>query len=91
MVGGTTLTYVATAADDTMLTDAHGNPTAAVFSFTYARQGVKDLSKRPVLFIFNGGPGSASLWIHMGALGPRRIAADDPAHPTTVPGPFHPR
>jgi carboxypeptidase C (cathepsin A) len=87
MFGGTTLTYLATAAD-TMLTDAHGNPTAAVFSFTYTRQGVKELSKRPVLFIFNGGPGSASLWIHVGALGPRRIASDDPAHPTTV-GPFH--
>ena len=85
--GGTSITYVATAAD-TFLTDSHGSPTAALFSFTYSRQGVKDLSKRPVLFIFNGGPGSASLWIHMGALGPRRIAADDPAHPTTV-GPFH--
>lgn len=84
---GTTITYLATAAD-TLLTDGHGNPTAALFSFTYTRQGVKDLSRRPVLFIFNGGPGSASLWIHMGALGPRRIAADDPAHPTTV-GPFH--
>jgi carboxypeptidase C (cathepsin A) len=85
--GGTTITYLATAGD-TFLTDSHGSPTAAVFSFTYSRQSVKDLSKRPVLFIFNGGPGSASLWIHMGALGPRRIAADDPAHPTTV-GPFH--
>jgi carboxypeptidase C (cathepsin A) len=87
LFGGTTISYLATAADTT-LTDAHGNPAAAVFSFTYTRQGVKDLSKRPVLFIFNGGPGSASLWIHMGALGPRRIATEDPAHPTTV-GPFH--
>ena len=85
--GGTSITYTATAAD-TLLTDAHGAPTAAVFAFTYLRQGVKDTSSRPVLFIFNGGPGSASLWIHMGAVGPRRIAPDDPAHPTTV-APFH--
>jgi carboxypeptidase C (cathepsin A) len=87
MFGGTTITYVATAAD-TLLTDSNRNPTAAVFSFSYTRQAVKDTTKRPVLFIFNGGPGSASLWIHMGSLGPRRIASDDPAHPTTV-GPFH--
>jgi carboxypeptidase C (cathepsin A) len=85
--GGASITYTATAAD-TLLTDAHGAPTAAVFAFTYLRQGVKDTSSRPVLFIFNGGPGSASLWIHMGAVGPRRIAPDDPAHPTTV-APFH--
>ncbi len=85
--GGTTLTYLATAAD-TLLTDAQGNPSAAIFSFTYARQGVKDLASRPVLFIFNGGPGSASLWIHMGALGPRRVVSDDPSRPVTV-GPFH--
>jgi len=85
--GGTAVTYTATAAD-TLLTDAHGAPTAAIFAFTYLRQGVKDTSSRPVLFIFNGGPGSASLWIHMGAVGPRRIAPDDPAHPKTV-GPFH--
>ncbi len=85
--GGTSVNYVVTAGD-TMLTDAHGAPTAAVFTFSYVRQGVRDTSNRPVLFIFNGGPGSASLWIHMGAVGPRRIASDDPAHPTTV-GPFH--
>lgn len=85
--GGTTINYVATAAD-TLLSDSHGNPNAVVFSFSYTRQGVKDATNRPVLFVFNGGPGSASLWIHMGILGPRRIAPDDPAHPTTV-GPFH--
>jgi carboxypeptidase C (cathepsin A) len=85
--GGTPVTYVATAAD-TSLPDAKGNPKAVLFSFSYLRQGVKDPGKRPVLFIFNGGPGSASLWIHMGMLGPRRIAPDDPAHPNTV-GPFH--
>ncbi|HVW70437.1 MAG TPA: hypothetical protein VHB68_15775 [Steroidobacteraceae bacterium] len=85
--GGTALTYVTTAGD-TILTDAHGAPAAALFSFSYVRQGVKDAANRPVLFIFNGGPGSSSLWIHMGVLGPRRIAADDPAHPVTV-GPFH--
>jgi carboxypeptidase C (cathepsin A) len=83
LFGGTSITYVATAAD-AFLTDAQGGATAKVFSFSYVRQGVKDIASRPVLFIFNGGPGSASLWIHMGVLGPRRIAPDDAAHPTTV-------
>lgn len=85
--GGTMVTYVVTAGD-TMLSDPHGAPAAALFSFSYVRQGVKDATNRPVLFIFNGGPGSSSLWIHMGVLGPRRVAPDDPAHPATV-GPFH--
>jgi carboxypeptidase C (cathepsin A) len=87
--GGTSLTYLVTAAD-TILVDGHGSPAAALFSFSYVRQGVKDVANRPVTFVFNGGPGAASLWIHIGALGPKRIVFDDAVHPPTV-GPFHVR
>jgi carboxypeptidase C (cathepsin A) len=83
----TTLTYIVTA-EDTLLHDAAGHPTAALFSFSYVRQGVKDPSSRPVLFVFNGGPGSSSLWVHVGALGPRKVSFEDALHPPTV-GPFH--
>jgi len=47
-------------------------PKAKIFYVSYIRQGVDDLSRRPLTFAFNGGPGSASIWLHMGALGPRQ-------------------
>ena len=42
----------------------------------YTRDGVTDLSKRPLTFAFNGGPGLLSVWLQMGMLGPRRVAMD---------------
>ena len=42
----------------------------------YTRDGVSDLSKRPVTFCFNGGPGSSSVWLHLGAFGPKRVFMD---------------
>jgi carboxypeptidase C (cathepsin A) len=85
--GGVDVSYTATA-EDTTLPNAHGDPAGALFSFSYVRQGIKDPTSRPVVFIFNGGPGSSSLWIHLGALGPYRVALDDAVHPPTG-GPFH--
>jgi len=59
----------------------------ARFGYTaYTLDGVKDPSRRPVTFAFNGGPGSASLWLHMGVLGPRRVVLSDPV--PTPPGPY---
>jgi carboxypeptidase C (cathepsin A) len=84
--GGTSLTYTVIAAD-TFLGAATGHPTATIFAFTYLRQGVRDPATRPVTFIFNGGPGSSSLWIHVGALGPRILALGEALHPPTA-GPF---
>ena len=69
---GTKLSYTATAGE-THLNDADGKPRASLFSFAYVRDGAGDPAKRPVTFLFNGGPGSASLWLHMGAFGPRRL------------------
>ncbi|MCP5537389.1 MAG: peptidase S10 [Akkermansiaceae bacterium] len=50
-----------------------GKARASVFNVAYIRNGVKDVSKRPVLFAFNGGPGSSAVWLHLGALGPRIV------------------
>ena len=44
-----------------------------VFFVAYSKDGVKDVAKRPLTFSFNGGPGSASVWLHLGVLGPRRV------------------
>ncbi|MDE2576944.1 MAG: peptidase S10 [Rhodospirillales bacterium] len=60
--------------------DATGKPQCSVFSFSYLADSPAPES-RPVCFIFNGGPGSASLWLHMGALGPRRVVMPGDAVP----------
>jgi len=68
------------------------NPTAVASMFYVAyfkESGGKDTagkgSSRPVTFIFNGGPGSASFWLHMGAFGPRRIVTSTDAHTPAAP------
>jgi len=48
-------------------------PRAQVFFIAYTKDGVRDAAKRPLTFSFNGGPGSASVWLHLGVLGPRRV------------------
>ncbi len=53
-----------------------GKLIAKVF-FTYYKKDGEDVAKRPVCFTFNGGPGSSSVWLHMGGLGPRRVLLDD--------------
>lgn len=53
-------------------------PKATFFFVAYMRDGVADPASRPLTFSFNGGPGSSSVWLHLGALGPRRVLmADD--------------
>ncbi|MDQ7019362.1 MAG: peptidase S10 [Robiginitomaculum sp.] len=76
-------------AGETYLKNDKGKPVASIFSTSYFRAGVKNAHKRPVLFIFNGGPGSASIWLHMGVFGPRRVALpqggkDDGAPPYDI-------
>jgi len=51
-------------------------PTSAMFFTSYIKDGVKDPAKRPIMFCFNGGPGSASVWLHLGLIGPKRVALD---------------
>ncbi|MFZ0523286.1 MAG: hypothetical protein WAL95_19815 [Candidatus Acidiferrales bacterium] len=71
-IGGQTIAYKATAST-TLLKDEKGEPTALIYSTAYTKSDVKDFSQRPIAFIYNGGPGSASIWLHMGAFGPRRV------------------
>ena len=85
--GGQTIDYVATTGE-TYLYDKDDKPTAAIFSTSYVKAGKPD-PKRPVTFLFNGGPGSGSLWLHMGAFGPKRVlvpsdAKDDDAPPYPI-------
>lgn len=61
-----------------------GKLIAKVF-FTYYKKENEDQAKRPVTFTFNGGPGSSSVWLHMGALGPRRVYLQDDGTATAPP------
>src|SRR5256885_768947 len=71
-LAGQTIPYKATA-QTILLKNEKEEPQALIYSTTYARTDVKDMSQRPISFIYNGGPGSASVWLHMGAFGPRRV------------------
>jgi carboxypeptidase C (cathepsin A) len=84
-IGDQTINYKVTAST-TLLKDDKGEPTALIYSTAYTRSDVKDLSQRPIAFIYNGGPGSASLWLHMGAFGPRRVVTDNAT--STPPAPY---
>lgn len=75
-VDGQRVRYTATAGE-TYLLDEDGNPTASIFSTAYIADGTTDPRTRPVAFVFNGGPGSASLWLHMGVFGPQRLVLPD--------------
>ena len=67
--------------------DAKGDESSAeasIFFVYYAKKGA-DVEKRPVTFIFNGGPGSATVWLHMGAWGPKRVVTADDTHNPAAP------
>lgn len=82
---GQKIPYTATAGT-ILLKDEDGTAKASVFYIAYTRDGVKDPAARPVTFSFNGGPGAASLWVHMGAFGPKRVERDDEGMATKPPG-----
>jgi carboxypeptidase C (cathepsin A) len=64
--------YTATVGE-TILVNDKGEPEASLWSTAYVKDGVEDPATRAVTFLWNGGPGSASLWLHMGAFGPKRV------------------
>ncbi len=84
-LGGQTIPYKATAGT-ILLKNEKGEPTGLMYSVAYMRSDVKDLSQRPISFLYNGGPGSATLWLHMGAFGPRRVSTVDAQF--TPPAPY---
>ncbi|TWB13864.1 carboxypeptidase C (cathepsin A) [Nitrospirillum amazonense] len=92
-LNGHKLAYTATV-EGTGVNDAAGKPGAHLVSFAYTAD-TKDAAKRPVTFVFNGGPITASLWLHLGVMGPKRVAVPDdlkadPATFTLVDNPYSP-
>jgi carboxypeptidase C (cathepsin A) len=71
-VGGRTLRYTATVGRLPIKSDK-GELEASIFYMAYTLDGVTDVARRPLIFSFNGGPGSSSVWLHLGAIGPRRV------------------
>jgi carboxypeptidase C (cathepsin A) len=61
-------------------------PRATIFFVAYTRDDADDKTKRPITFSFNGGPGSSSVWLHLGALGPRRVEMGDAGN--VLPPPY---
>lgn len=59
-------------------------PVAAMFYVAYLKQGA-EAAHRPITFLFNGGPGSSSVWLHMGAFGPVRVITNDGSHTPAAP------
>jgi carboxypeptidase C (cathepsin A) len=83
-IDGQVVRYTATVGWLIMKDDA--DKPIARFGYTaYTRDGVADLARRPVTFAFNGGPGSSSIWLHMGVLGPRRVVVNDPGYAPPPP------
>jgi len=71
-IGGQTLSYTATAGR-MLVSDPAGKPEAHIFFVAYTLDGEKQPNRRPLAFIYNGGPGEPAIWVHMGGFGPRRI------------------
>jgi carboxypeptidase C (cathepsin A) len=84
--GAINLEYTATAGT-AIVRDKDDKPAASIGYVAYTRRDVKDTTRRPITFAFNGGPGSSSLWLHMGFLGPKRVVTPDAQ--AAAPAPFN--
>lgn len=81
-IGGRTLRYTVTTGMMPLRNPATGETEARIFYMAYTLDGAGERSQRPLMFSFNGGPGSSSVWLHLGALGPKRTRMlDDGAMP----------
>ncbi len=81
---GQMIEYTATAGE-TYLRDKKGKPKASIFTFAYTKINLAEGEVRPVTFLWNGGPGSASTWLHMGTFGPKRVSVPSNAKPAGPP------
>lgn len=82
---GQTIRYTATAGN-LVINGDDGKPYGSVFYVGYTQQGIANPRSRPLTFLYNGGPGSASMWLHMGSVGPMRVLTNSP-EPTGA-GPY---
>lgn len=83
-IDGKPVAYTA-AVGEMIVNKPNEEPGAYMFYIAYARDGIKDKSQRPLTFAFNGGPGSSSVWLHLGGLGPRRVAMNDEGYSLKAP------
>lgn len=88
-IGGKVMRYTATTGT-LVLRKEDGAPRANMFFIAYTRddasgETANDKKKRPVMFTFNGGPGSSSVWLHLGAFGPVKVVTDKDGNPTAPP------
>ena len=88
-VGGRTLPYTATAGTLT-IRDVAGKPKASIFYTAYTADASRAGGNRPVTFFYNGGPGSPTLWLHMGSFGPMRLVTGSPEFMRPAPFSFGP-
>lgn len=84
-IDGKELEYTATAGT-ILLKEEDGKARASFFFVSYTKNSAQDMAARPITFSFNGGPGSSSVWLHLGALGPRRVHLNEDG--TMPPPPF---
>jgi carboxypeptidase C (cathepsin A) len=84
-IGGRQIPYTATAGT-IVLVDAKSKPTCSMFYTAFTADGNVDLSRRPVTFFYNGGPGSSSVWLRMGSFAPKRVLSTEAQH--TPPAPY---
>ncbi|MCX7975245.1 MAG: hypothetical protein N3B16_12230, partial [Candidatus Aminicenantes bacterium] len=83
-INGRLIPYTATAGEITILKPDE-KPGASIFFVAYTRDDVKDKSTRPIMFCFNGGPGSSTVWLHLGGLGPKKVALTEEGYPLKIP------
>jgi carboxypeptidase C (cathepsin A) len=72
LIDSARINYTATAGT-LLLQEEDKTPRASIFFVAYTRDETYDPGQRPLTFVFNGGPGSSAVWLHLGALGPRRL------------------
>ena len=85
VINGTTLAYHATAGHLTVSSPTTGAPEASIFYVAYILEPA-NATTRPLTFFYNGGPGSSTIWLHLGSFGPKRLVTGDPS--TTAVSPF---
>ncbi|MCC5854784.1 MAG: peptidase S10 [Idiomarina sp.] len=87
-IQGNNIRYRAVAGDTLLKNDA-GEPIATIYSTAYFRTDVRDQEQRPITFVFNGGPGSSSVWLHLGLYGPKKVLVpSDAENPGAAPYEF---
>lgn len=84
-ISGKTIEYNAVTGTLPLLAGNEIDTTARMSFVAYFKKGTQDESSRPITFLYNGGPGSATVWLHMGSFGPKRVVIDSTVHMPAAP------